>query len=308
MPQHKQRQKRGTLQNPVGDSKTDGDMGSPTGMKLLATLMRLIPSRIVYWIALIPVVWYYLRSAQGRTSTAVYQRMLGLRNGPWSRFFFGLSQARAFSHVILDNMYLGLFGSERFHLEKFGTEVFLDALDRKKGLILLSAHVGNWHLAVNFLWNTNTHVHLVIDDVRQSEVRRQMDLAKEDSRHLTMHDASKGHELIFELRAALSRGEVVILAGDRVTGRRRTRIPFLGGEAWFPTTAFSLARTTGASVCTAFVFRTGMMRYECYGLGPYGDKDPAGVDSMVRQFADHLESYIRQFPKQWFNFFDFWND
>ncbi len=291
------------------------DIGSSLGMKLLAVLMRIFPLPIVYWTAMVPVIWYYLRRPEGRLSSATYQRMLGLNYGPVRRFLFGLSQARAFSHVILDNMYLGMFGPERFQLKSIGIEVFLQALDQKKGLILVSAHVGNWHLAVNFLNNTNRSVHLVIDDVRQTEVQRQMDAAKASAGHLFVHDANKGPELVFELRAALNRGEVVILDGDRAVSSRRIKVPFLGGQAWFPTTAFSIAAATGAPVCAALVFRTGNQHYECYGIGPLNDVPLNGsanrrsqAEMMARRFAGHLETYVRRFPKQWFNFFDFWRE
>ncbi len=291
------------------------DFGSPVGMKVLAGLMRLLPRRIVYSIAMIPVLWYYMFRSEGRSSSAVYQRMLGLRGGPIRRFLFGLGQARAFSHVILDNMYLGIFGPKRFQLTKLGTEIFRTSLEKGHGLILLSAHVGNWHLGVNFLWNTSTHIHLVINDVRQAEVKRQMDVAKKSSLHLVVHDIANEPNLIFELRAALTRGEVVALAGDRTVGKRRTKLSFLGGEAWFPTTAFSLAAATGAPVCTALAFRTGMQRYEFYGVGPFGDEQTeestdrkAQAEEMAKQFAGHLEKYVRRFPKQWFNFYDFWSN
>ena len=301
-----------TFQDPPPPDK---NFGSPKGMKILAFLMKLFPLWVVYSVAILPVIWYYLKKPEGRISSRIYQKMLGLRHGPAKRFLFGLAQARAFSHVILDNMYLGLFGSQRFRIEEQGTEIFRSALARGKGLILLSAHVGNWHLATNFLGNTGTQVHLVTDELRQDEVRRQMDRAKDAARHLTVHNRVTDPGLIFELRAALSRGEVVILAGDRAVSGRRVRIPFLGGDAWFPTNPFALADLTGAPVCTALTFRKGMQQYICYGIGPF-NSEPGGpaknkiarAEAMARNFAHHLEANIRRFPHQWFNFYDFWQN
>jgi predicted LPLAT superfamily acyltransferase len=282
------------------------DFGSQTGMKLLAFFMRFFPRQVVYWIALLPVVWYYLFQPEGRQSSAIYQRRIGLTHGPIRRFFFGLGQAKAFSQVILDNMYLGMFGPDRFNLSLVGTEIFLDALSHGKGLILLSAHVGNWHLALNFLSNTRTRVHLVTDEARQTEVRRQMDLAKENVDHLVVHNLSKGMDLIFELRTFLSRGEVVILGADRVTGERKTTAEFFGGQASFPTTAYFLAKISEAPICTAFSFRTGMQRYTCHGVGPFWIKTNEDIKQAVQKFASSLENHLERFPQQWFNFFDFW--
>jgi predicted LPLAT superfamily acyltransferase len=272
-------------------------------MKLMEAFVRALPRSLVYAFAMFPVVWYFVIRSEGRCSSNGYQTRLGRAEGKITRFLFGLGQARAFSQIILDNMYLGIKGPDKFHLHEYGTEVLRECLNRGKGLILLSAHVGNWHLAVNFLGYTDTRVHLVIDDVREAEVKRQMDRAKEKSAHLTVHDARRGLDLVFELKSALSRGEIVILAGDRVTTGRKKRASFLGAEAWFPTSAFTLARLTGAPVCTALCFRTGMQRYDCTAIGPFeGDSE----EEMLRQFSIHLEAHLKHFPKQWFNFFDFW--
>jgi predicted LPLAT superfamily acyltransferase len=288
--------------------------GSAAGMRLLAFLMRVAPRFVVYAFALVPVLWYYVTRPEGRFSSKIYQRRLGLRYGPLRRFLFGLRQARELSRVILDNMYLGLLGPGCFRLERLGTQRFHEALEEGRGLVLLAAHVGNWHLAATFLHNTGRTVHLVTAEVRHPEVQRQMDLAKGRSSHLVIHDARGGVGLLVELRAALGRGEVVIMAGDRAEAGSPIAVPFLGQEALFPTTPFHLALATGAPVCTALSFRTGLHRYVCYGLGPYrvvanGRADrQAAVERALRTFVGHLEELLRRHPTQWYNFFDFWSD
>ncbi len=282
-------------------------------MRFLSLVLRVLPLPVAYGFAMIPVIWYYLRRPEGRLSASILYERIGLTGGRWRRFWFGFRQAKAFSRIIIDNMYLGLFGPDRFALEEHGTEIFKRALQEGRGLVLLSAHMGNWHLAVNFLWNTDARVHLVIDDNRQAEVRRQMDQAKQASRHLEVHGVSGDGGLVFTLSAALRRGEVVIIAGDRLpaTGRR-IRIPFLGRDAWFPTSGLAIAAAVDAPVCTALTIRTGPRRYECHGLGPFGsgrtfsDKREK-IEAMAREFASHLEGFVREHPSQWFNFFDFWS-
>ncbi len=285
-------------------------MGSGLGMRILALTMRVAPA-LAYGFALFPVLWYYLIKPEGRKAAAVLHRRLGLPGGAFARWRFGLRQARMFSKIILDNMYLGFFGPEKFVIEERGTDLLRDELKKGKGLILLSAHMGNWHLAVNFLSNTQTHVHLVMDDVRQEEVRRQMDLAKSMSAHLTVHGAEAGPGLAFALSAALRQGEVVIIAGDRAgQGGRRTKAPFFGGDAWFPTAALALASVTDAPVCAALTFREGPRRYTCYGLGPLRAPEGLGraarIDAMLGEFIKAVEGFVRKYPGQWFNFYDFW--
>ena len=134
-----------------GPPEKNRPIGSSLGMKFLAFLLRALPAGAAYLFARIPVTWYYLKRPEGRTSAAILHERLGLEGGRWARFRLGFRQALAFSRIILDNMYLGIFGLGRFHIEEYGTEIFKRALQQGRGLVLLSAHMGNWHLAVNFL-------------------------------------------------------------------------------------------------------------------------------------------------------------
>lgn len=297
---------------PAAPPPRQGAVGSAFGMKLIALMLRLLPTQVAYAVAYIPVIWYFLVKGDARRAAAKLHERLGLPGGAWRRFWFGLRQAVQFSRIILDNMYLGLFGPQSFIIDEFGTDIFKRLLSEGNGLMLLSAHMGNWHLAVNFLGNTDTTVHLVIADNRHEEVRRQMDAAKKASCHLVVHPAVGDEGLVFTLSSALRRGEVVIIAGDRgpATGRR-AHIPFLGEPAWFPTSPLAIAAAVGAPVCTALTFRIGTRRYACHGLGPFAanadtKSKKKQIDAMAREFAAHLETFIRRYPTQWFNFYDFW--
>jgi predicted LPLAT superfamily acyltransferase len=278
-------------------------------MRLLSFTMRFVPG-IAYGFALFPVFWYYTAKPVGRRAAETLFERLGNKGGPFAKWMFGFRQAHMFSRIILDNMYLGLFGKKNFVIEERGTDVLLKELEKGKGLVMLSAHMGNWHLAVNFLSNTRTHVHLVMDDARQDEVRRQMDMAKSMSGHLTVHGAEKGAGLVFELSAALRRNEVVIIAGDRTgKGGRQMEAPFLGKTAFFPTAALLLAEAVGAPVCAALTFREGARKYTCFGVGPLtatGSSRNERIQAMLEEFIGEIETYLRRYPTQWFNFFDFW--
>jgi predicted LPLAT superfamily acyltransferase len=280
-------------------------------MAILALFMRLTPARIAYGVAIFPVVWYFITRPDARRAADRLFNRIWLSGGRLKRLGFAFKQIFEFAQIIMDNMYLGIFGHRKFKMHEFGSDLFLNLLEKGNGLLLLSAHVGNWHLAVNFLHNTRTHVHLVIDDVRSEAVQKQMDAAKAHSIHLTLHAADKGPDLAFELTAALRRNEVVIIAGDRGRGEgRRQQVPFLGAPAWFPTAPLLLAAAAGAPVCTALTFRVGMHTYNCYGLGPFEAPPdaPTNVKAhlMLESFVQTLEEFVRKYPTQWFNFYDFW--
>ena len=60
-----------------------------------------------------------------------------------------------------------------------------------------------------------------------------------------------------------------------------------------------------------FVMKEGVRKYRIYArqLGKTLDPDsPSRVraEAMARDFAVQLEDVVRQYPTQWFNFYDFW--
>jgi len=182
-----------------------------------------------------------------------------------------------------------------------GTER-LDALE--SGLISLTAHVGNWELAGRLLARNAarpTHVVVAEEEMQNIErwVRRDGDGVRFVSR--TAPTVSLG------LVAALRRGEVVAVQGDRALGTRGdTLVPFFGHPAPFPRGPFVLARALRVPLVPAFCMLGPDHRYVVTMPEPLMVAAGAEEDAL-RSWVALLEDTVRRHPTQWFNFFDIWN-
>jgi KDO2-lipid IV(A) lauroyltransferase len=172
------------------------------------------------------------------------------------------------------------------------------------GIVSVTAHVGNWELAGRLLADRavrRTHVVVAPDEAPELErwVRRDGD---------GMRFVPRTHPGIsLELLAALRRGEVVALQGDRALGSRGDLpIPFFGRPAPFPLGPFLLARAAGVPVVPAFCILGPDYRYIVRIAAPIivrrGEEAAA-----ARAWVAELEAVVRAHPTQWFNFFDVWN-
>jgi len=110
-----------------------------------------------------------------------------------------------------------------------------------------------------------------------------------------------------ELVAALRRGEVVAVQGDRALGTRGdVLLPFFGAPAPFPLGPFVLARAVGVPLVPAFCVLDESYRYTVTVTQPL-TVARGGEEEAARTWVAALERIVGERPTQWFNFFDVWS-
>ncbi len=187
------------------------------------------------------------------------------------------------------------------------------ALAAGTGAILVSPHLGNWELgglgmaAMGYKLNVLTfrEPDEKVNEERE-RVRREWGIGviyvdRDDTSPLA----------IIEAVNALRRNELVVLLGDRDGSSHTLDIEFFDRPTPIPAGAAYLSIATGAPVFPVFVPLEGS-RYATYmeapivfrgGHGDHREAIVSGTQQLVRVF----EKYIRKYPDQWYNFFDYWS-
>jgi KDO2-lipid IV(A) lauroyltransferase len=172
-----------------------------------------------------------------------------------------------------------------------------------RGLVVVTAHLGNWELGGRLLAGTVTRpTHVVVAPEQDPAVERFLRSNGGPVRFLTR----TGPLDVLPLVSALRRNEVVALQGDRALGGRGDRLhTFFGVPAPFPLGPFVLARAARAPVLPAFCLLRPDLRYTI-AIGEPWAVSPGGESQALARWVSVLESMVRRHPTQWFNFYDVW--
>ena len=130
-----------------------------------------------------------------------------------------------------------------------------------------------------------------------------------DASRLTLHPVEDiGVETAVRMQEAIGRGELVLMAGDRVSaGSERTlRHDFLGRPCVWPKGAFVFAKLMEAPIFFVTCVRTGWNAYEVH-VREFEPSDGPFLASLLDAYVRFLEEETLAHPEQWYQFYRFFS-
>ena len=184
-----------------------------------------------------------------------------------------------------------------------GGRAFRDLVASGKGAFLISTHLGTVEVlpALAKGGGRVPYMHAFQQMGHDAAFTRQF-ASHLDASGITLHAVeSIGVETAVEMQAAIGRGDLVLMAGDRVSAGSRAvlRHDFLGHDCAWPKGVFVFARLMESPVFFVTCVRTGWNAYEAHFEQAEGDV----FDAYVR----FLERETRARPDQWHHFHDFFS-
>ena len=128
-----------------------------------------------------------------------------------------------------------------------------------------------------------------------------------DASRLTLHPVEDiGVETAVRMQEAIGRGELVLMAGDRVSAgsERVLRHDFLGRQCVWPKGAFVFAKLMEAPVFFVTCVRTGWNAYEVHVREFLPSGEPL-LQSLLDAYVRFLEEETLAHPEQWYQFYRF---
>lgn len=219
-----------------------------------------------------------------------------------------IRMARNFAKYLVD-----FFRFEKFDISYIKKNIrieninyFDEAISKNKGVIVLTAHLGNWELGGVVVALLGYPFWVVALPHKEKKVNDFFNFQRE----------SKGIKVIPLGRAVrksldiLKNNGLLALVGDRDFTGKGLIMDFFDKPAILPEGPAALSLKTGASIVPGFMLRnpddTFTLRIEKpIEFSSTGKKDE-DMKQLMKKYVKIFEQYIRRYPDQWYMFRRFW--
>lgn len=281
--------------------------GNKAGYRIFVWVLRHAGLRAAYLLLRFVAFYFLIFSGKAfRSQYDFFRLRIGysawqsLWNIYWNYYWFG--------QTIIDRVVLTSGIKNPFRFEFEGEENLHAMVSRKKGGLLLSAHIGNWEIAGHLLQRLGTDMHIVMYDGEQEQIKDYLEsITEKHSAHIILIKEDLSH--IYAIQEALANNAFVCMHADRfLEGNKTISALFMNEEARFPAGPFLLARTFLSPVSFVFAMKDRPFDYHFYASPPkvYGGSRDSSVQEMLQDYCVSMEKTIRKYPLQWYNYYDFW--
>ena len=191
-----------------------------------------------------------------------------------------------------------------------GWRAFKSLVDAHKGAFLISTHLGTIEV-LPALPKTQgydaPHVHAFRQMGHDAQFIKVF-MRHFDASSLTLHAVEDiGVETAVSMQEAIRRGELVLMAGDRVSAGSRKVLAhdFLGRPCRWPKGVFAFAKLMEAPVFFVTCLRTGWNAYEVHFAEYRRPASGRELEAMLDAYVDFLQEETLQRPDQWYQFYKF---
>ena len=287
-----------------------GERGSLLGLRFVGFCDRLLGRGVGHAILYPVTAYFFLTHPRARRASRQFLAAAGL--APSLRNSF--KHFMQFSLAILDKV-AAWYDPARIPVLFPERAVLSQAVAGGRGVLLLSAHLGNLELARALsTLIPGLKVNALVYTSNAQKINAMLEETSDAYALRLIYVQEIGPDTALLLREKIAAGEVVVIVGDRTPVTELSPVveaEFLGRPAPFAIGPYVLAHVLECPVYLFFCTREGP-GYTIH-LEPFAthirlprQARSAAAAGWAQRYADRLADYARRFPLQWYNFYDFW--
>ena len=282
--------------------------GTPLGYRIFVWVLKNFGVLPAYFLLRIVVLYYFFFSFKAsRQIYNLYRHRLGYGRlssiGKLYKNYYLLGQSIIDKVVVMSGI------KNKFSFDFDGEENLRKITGLQKGGILLSAHIGNWDVAGHLFKRLETRINIVLYDGEHEQIKEYLERVT-GKRNVNIIVIKNDLSHIYAISDAFTNNELVCMHADRfIEGNKTLSTDFLGEKARFPMGPFVLASKFKVPVSFVFAVKESKLHYHFFAseIKEYKNLDKDAVmQEMLNDYAAEMEKKLKQYPEQWFNYYNFW--
>ena len=278
--------------------------GSPLGVKFVITLYNIFGYKAAKAVVVIVALFYTFASQKKRQELNNYYEAVGVSPSFTSYF----QHVYAFSLNIFDR-FISKEGMQEstIKVERVNLKAF-EALQKTGGMLIFSHH-GNWAQSFKIFQTYDIKLNIIGDEAIDENLQK-LESASDENRRINIISLKNGMQAMLDIARALQNNEIVIIMVDRVKEANKTvEVDFLGRKTLLHSGGFEIAHMRKVPILGCDIIRSGDEQIKVQFseiITSSKEKKAEIIQDLAQQYADFLDKVVREYPWQWFNFFDFW--
>ncbi len=222
---------------------------------------------------------------------------------------------RNFAKYLVDFFRFSMVDAEyiRKNVKIENIHYFDEALKRKKGVIVLTAHLGNWELGGAVI-SLSGYPFWVVALSHKNRKVNDFFISQRQSKGIQVIPLGSAVRQCFNL---LKENKMVALVGDRDFTEKGIKVDFFGRKTFLPLGPAYLSMKTQAAIITGFMLRNPDDTFTLtlnkpieFNMEEQSAKNQQDKEEYLLTIIDTykvvMEDYIRKYPEQWYMFRRFW--
>lgn len=286
-------------------------------LKLLWLIYKIFGLRFLK-ICLVPIVFViYLFAKSARCTSKEYKKILfnyAKDNNIKVKNFSSFSHILNYAFSLSDKMSAICDDKPKIKFEveeNKSWNSFKECLNNNKGVFLISSHLGNIESFCAFPKynhiNFNKTLHALMEINQSSIFHKFIEERTKNSFFKLYSSKDLNFETIMSLYEDVLNGDMLLMAGDRVSSNNENKIiivNILDKICKFPLGTFKYAKKIDVPTFGIIVVSVGLNKYKVIfqKLNLHDD-----IKIIAQSFANFLEKNIIKYPKNWFNFYRYFD-
>lgn len=291
------------------------ERGSVLGMHTMMCLYKIFGRKISH-LFLYPIVsYFYCFNHAAKIASQEYLSKLDISASALFKHFF------SFAESIIDKFAVWNGDIHLKQIEFLNAALFRQQFAAKRGGLILTAHLGNMEIARALAkFEPDVKINVVLFMQNAKKISALLEKINSQFKFNVIGLDNFGPNLAIMLQEKVNAGEFIVIAADRTSitqPQRSIKAKFLDSMANFPEGPFILGGLLQCPIYFMLCLKQNREQNSDSFKIIFEEFAPNGIDiaracriQQLQFYADKyaklLEEYCRQYPLQWFNFFNFW--